>query len=161
MGPVPVKSTVSSGSVPPMASAHEVGHAVAKQAQAIGRKAVFLGSTDLTHYGPRYQFTPKGVGAKPLQWAKEVNDRRVLDVMTDLQADKVVPEAAQHHNACGSGAVAAAIRACQTRGADQAHLLRHTTSNEVAGGRYGEMADAVGYAGVIFTQPVEDKTGGA
>ena len=98
--------------VPPSASAPAVGEAVAEQVEALGRKAVFLGSTDLTHYGPRYRFTPMGSGPEALRWAKEVNDRRVLDLVVGLQADKVVPEAIENHNACGSGAVAATIRAC-------------------------------------------------
>ena len=62
----------------------------------------------------------------------------------------MIPEALQHHNACGSGAVAAAMAASQAAGANQAYLLQHTTSNEVARDRYGEMADAVGYAGIVF-----------
>ncbi len=139
--------------VPPTRSAHQVGHVVAEQAQAIGRKVAILGSTDLTHYGPRYQFTPMGAGPKGLKWAKEVNDRRVLELMINLRDDEVVAEAEEHHNACGSGAVAAAIRACRTCGAQKAHLFRHTTSSEVARDRYGDMDDAVGYAGVVFSRP--------
>ncbi len=136
--------------VPPSASAPNVGQAVAEQVKALGRKAVFVGSTDLTHYGPRYRFTPMGCGANALRWAKEVNDRRLLDLVETLQSDQVVPEAIEHHNACGSGAVAAAMAASKVMGADRAQLLRHTTSNEVAQGRFDEMADAVGYAGVVF-----------
>jgi MEMO1 family protein len=136
--------------VPPSASAPAVGAAVAEQARALGRKAVFIGSTDLTHYGPRYSFTPMGSGPNALRWAKEVNDRRLLDLVVALQADKVVPEAVEHHNACGSGAVAAAMGACKVLGADRAQILRHTTSNEVGRQRFGEMSDTVGYAGVVF-----------
>ena len=138
--------------VPPTASAHEVGRLVAERANEVGREVAFLGSTDLTHYGPRYQFTPMGLGSDALAWAKEVNDRRVVDLMVGLRAEAVVAEAAEHRNACGGGAVAAGIRACQTCGADTGRLLRHTTSNEAARERYGEMADAVGYAGVVFSR---------
>lgn len=136
--------------VPPSASAPDVGQVVAEQVQMLGRKAVFVGSTDLTHYGPRYRFTPMGSGPKALQWAKEVNDRRLLDLVIAMKSDEVVPEAIEHHNACGSGAVAATMQACKVMGADQARLLRHTTSNEVDARRFGESADAVGYAGIIF-----------
>ena len=136
--------------VPPGASSALVGRVVAQQAQAIGRKVTFLGSTDLTHYGPRYQFAPQGVGTAGLKWAKAVNDRRMLDLILRLQADAVVGEAQQHHNACGGGAVAAAIAAGLEMGADRAQLLRHTTSYEVLRSQWGEMDDSVGYAGVVF-----------
>jgi MEMO1 family protein len=139
--------------VPPSASAPAVGEALAVQAQALGRKTVFLGSTDLTHYGPRYRFTPMGAGGGALRWAKEVNDRRLLSLVEAMTPDKIVPEAIEHHNACGSGAVAAAMRACQVLGADRAQILHHTTSNEVGRRRFGESADAVGYAGAVFVKP--------
>lgn len=142
--------------VPPSASSPAVGRAVAEQARVLGRRTVFVGSTDLTHYGPRYRFTPMGCGPEALRWAKEVNDRRLLNLVTSMRSNQIVPEAIEHHNACGSGAVAAAIEASQVMGADRAQVLRHTTSNEVARGRFGEMADAVGYAGVVFL-----KSGGA
>ncbi len=138
--------------VPPSASAPAVGAAAAEHAKTLGRKVVFVGSTDLTHYGPRYRFTPMGSGSKALRWAKEVNDRRLLDLVETLKSDQIVPEAIEHHNACGSGAIAAAMEASKTMGADQAHILRHTTSNEVARHRFGESADAVGYAGVVFVK---------
>jgi len=44
------------------------------------KKIVCIGSTDLTHYGPRYGFTPKGTGAQALQWASSYNDRQFIDL---------------------------------------------------------------------------------
>jgi len=136
--------------VPPTASAPDVGKLVAEQVEALGRRVVYLGSTDLTHYGPRYQFTPQGAGEEAIKWAKEVNDKRMIDLMLALRDDGIVEEARMHHNACGAGAVAATIAACRTAGASHAHLLQHTTSAEVLHERLGRMSDAVGYAGVIF-----------
>ncbi len=136
--------------VMPSRIAPEIGRCVAQCAQTLHRKVAFLGSSDLTHYGPRYGFTPQGAGEAGLRWAKEVNDRRFLERVLDLDAEGVLREAAAHHNACGSGAVAATIEACRVYGADRAELLEHTTSSEVLAERYGRMDDAVGYAGVIF-----------
>lgn len=136
--------------VSPMKMAAEVGRIVARAAGELGRRVVFLGSTDLTHYGPRYQFAPRGVGPEGIRWAKEVNDRQLLDRVVNLQADEVVREAAEHHNACGPGAVAATIAAAQAMGATAAHVLRHTNSDEALCARYGQMEDAVGYAGVVL-----------
>lgn len=135
--------------VPPIAEAPEVGQAVGRTIQAYRYNAVVIASSDLTHYGLRYGFTPQGVGANGLAWAKEVNDRRMIDTMLDMGATEIVPQAAEHHNACGGGAIAAAIAACATLGADHGVLLDHTTSREVLGPESGD--DAVGYAGVVFT----------
>jgi AmmeMemoRadiSam system protein B len=139
--------------VPPADDAPKVGRIVAEQVQKTGRKAVFLGSTDLTHYGPRYYFTPHGAGREGLAWAKDVNDRRMIDLCLKLAAEEVVNEANHHHNACGSGAVAATLAAARQCAATSAHLCRHTTSAEVLHEKLGPMTDAVGYAGIIFSPP--------
>lgn len=140
--------------VPPNDESHEVGVAVARACRDAGGEVVFLGSSDLTHYGPAYDFTPKGVGAAGLGWAKEHNDRRMIDAMLRMDSAGIVPEAEAHWNACGAGAIAATIAACREMGAGEATLLRHTTSYEVLRERMGEPAeDAVGYAGVVFSRP--------
>jgi len=136
--------------VPPSPTAHQVGQVVAEQARSLGRKAVFLGSTDLTHYGPRYRFTPQGEGPDALKWAKDVNDRRIIDLCLRLSAEEIVAEAGRHHNACGGGAIAATLGAARTCGATRVWLCRHTTSAEVLRDRLGKMADAVGYTGILF-----------
>ena len=69
-----------------------------------------------------------------------------------------VAEAAAHHNACGAGALAATVAACQASGATQGILLDYYTSADVESGRRlfggGRPQDAVGYAGVVFAQKV-------
>jgi AmmeMemoRadiSam system protein B len=137
--------------VPPTDQAPEVGRVVAETVRDEGVDAAFVGSTDLTHYGPRYDYCPVGSDEKALAWAKDVNDRRFIDLMLSLDAESVVAEAQAHHNACGSGAVAATLSACRELGAAKGVLLEHTTSNEVMRKEgMGPSADAVGYAGVLF-----------
>ena len=137
--------------VPPSPLAPRIGELVG---QVLGRRdarVVVVGTSDLTHYGPSYALTSHGVGQDGLDWAKDVNDRRMIDRMLALDAVGVVPEAAHHHNACGSGAIAATIAACKLLGAQRAVLLQHTTSQEVLRGMVPEPAtDAVGYAGIVF-----------
>jgi AmmeMemoRadiSam system protein B len=77
--------------VPLIDDADAIGKRVAKELEASGLSAVFLASSDLTHYGPSYRFTPAGVGMSGLEWAKE-NDCRVLSLVTDMQVDRIVPE---------------------------------------------------------------------
>ena len=134
--------------VPPVDTAAEVGRAVAGTVEAYGSEAIFVGSTDLTHYGPTYGMTSHGAGPEGFAWAKQVNDRRMIDLILGLDAEGVVPEAAEHHNACGAGAVAATLAAVKRLGATEAVLLEHTSSAEVMPSPHTE--DAVGYAGIVF-----------
>ena len=134
--------------VPPSPEAAAIGKAVGRTVRECGRSVAVIGTTDLTHYGPQYGFTPQGVGESGLRWAKEVNDRRMIDRILKLDPDQIVAESVQHRNACGGGAVAATMAACEALGATDATLLCHTTSREAAG--RSDASDAVGYAGIVF-----------
>jgi MEMO1 family protein len=68
-----------------------------------------------------------------------------------LNAEDIVREASEHHNACGSGAIAATLAACRLAGAQQGVLLAHVSSHEVARSMQADAGnDAVGYAGMVF-----------
>lgn len=139
--------------VRPGPNAPEVGRSCAQKAREMGRKVVFLGSTDLTHYGPGFGFEPEGRGETGIRWAKEVNDRRFIRLIEELNAPGVVPEAAVHRNACGSGAVAATIGAALEWGATRYEELAHTTSAEVESAAGGYPLNSVGYeAGIFLTK---------
>ncbi len=135
--------------VPPSARAAEIGEAVGRTIDAYRSDAVVLASSDLTHYGRRFAFTPKGTGPEGLDWAKNVNDRRIIDRVLALDADAIVPEATRNRNACGSGAIAALIGASKILGAERGVLLDHTTSAETIGPDPAN--NAVGYAGIVLT----------
>jgi len=136
--------------VPVTDDAVEIGQRVARQIEREGLTAVYLASSDLTHYGPDYRFTPAGVGLEALEWAKQ-NDARVLARVLNMQPETIVPEVRAHYNACGAGAIAAMMSASIAVGATKAHVLRHANSYEmllgVAPGH--EPDNAVGYAGVV------------
>ncbi len=137
--------------VPVNDSGASLGAAVGRACRSYGVDTVFLGSTDLTHYGTSFRFTPQGEGPQALRWSKDVNDRRMIDLMLDMRADDAVEEAVTHRNACGGGAIAATLSACTAYGAERATLLEHTTSAEISRAFSNAPAhDAVGYAGVMF-----------
>jgi len=114
--------------------------------------AVCLGSSDLTHYGPMYGFTPKGMGEAALRWVRDENDRRILDLIAGLKAEQIVPEARDHLNACGSGAIAATLAAVGVLGAIKGIVLCYTTSFDIMQEQTGraDYEAAVGYPGVVF-----------
>ncbi len=126
----------------------EVVGDIIKQQQ---KKFVCIGSTDLTHYGPRYGFTPMGTGTDALQWASEVNDKEFIDLALKLDATGLLASAAENLNACGAGAAAAVVSAAKKLGKTKGLLLAHTNSNEIMLQKMGtSSAEAVGYAAIVF-----------
>jgi len=107
------------------------GRMIASAAAELGRSVVLMGSTDLTHYGAPYGFSPHGSGDEALRWVREENDARMVELIRELDADRVVVEAAANHNACGAGAVAAALAGARELGREKATILQYTTSQDV------------------------------
>jgi len=134
--------------VPPSPSSPKVGTQVASTALALGRRTLAIGTSDLTHYGPRYGFVPAGVGDQALEWLRG-NDTRLLDLVVQMRAQQIVEEARRHHNACGAGAIAASITYAAEMGATKGTLLHYTNSHEVM--PTGRPTDMVGYAAVVFS----------
>jgi AmmeMemoRadiSam system protein B len=115
------------------------------------KKIVCIGSTDLTHYGPRYGFTPKGTGKKALEWAGSVNDREFIDFALKMEPEHLLNSAVENLNACGPGAAAATIAVAKKLGAERGVLLAHTNSNEIMLEKMGTTSsDSVGYAAIVF-----------
>ncbi|HLB24802.1 MAG TPA: AmmeMemoRadiSam system protein B [Nitrospirota bacterium] len=133
--------------VPPSGDAASLGEAVGNILSARAGEIVCIGSTDLTHYGASYGYAPAGYGRKALDWMRS-NDGRIIRLALSMKADEIVPEAARSMNACGPGAMAAAVAAAKAMGASEGLLLEHTTSHDVYPEDEFEMA--VGYAGIIF-----------
>jgi len=137
--------------VPPTEQAIALGEAIGDIVSKAAKKIVCIGSTDLTHYGPRYGFTPMGTDRNALQWASQVNDKKFIDLALQLEPESLLASAAENCNACGSGAAAAAVAAAKKLGKTKGLLLAHTNSNEVMLREMGtSSADSVGYAAIVF-----------
>ena len=109
------------------------------------KKLIFLGSTDLTHYGPNYGYTPAGSGQKSVDWVKKENDKKVINYMLKLDENNVIKEAFENRNACCPGAAASAIYAAKKKGVQKGQLLSYTTSYDVS-----PATSFVGYAGIVY-----------
>jgi AmmeMemoRadiSam system protein B len=131
---------------PPSAEAVRLGETVAAAAIRLGRRVAVAGSTDLTHYGSGYGFAPAGFGEKALRWVREVNDRRIVEVMTAMDTTAALERARDERSACSVGGAVAAIAFARSSGATTGTLLRYATS-------CGERpADSfVGYAGILYS----------
>lgn len=129
--------------VPPNGQALALGEALGQYLGQGGPSAVVLASTDLTHYGPAYGFTPAGPLPGAREWMTR-NDQGFIDAVRRLDAAGVLDAANRHHAACSAGSVAAACRMARDGGA-RFELLDYTTSADVA-----PSENAVGYLGGVF-----------
>jgi MEMO1 family protein len=137
--------------VPPAATPVQFGETLAARVPAFRSKVVYIGSTDLTHYGPRYGFTPMGSGPDGLRWATQVNDRHFIDLALRLEPAELLAGAMDSGNACGPGAAAAVVAAARKAGAEKGFLLAHTNSNEILLKETGTISrESVGYVGIVF-----------
>lgn len=128
----------------------ELGERLAEAEKVLGRRIAVLGSTDLTHYGPNYGFSPHGRGREAVRWVKEVNDRRIIDSLLALKLEEALQRGVAEMSACSVGGAAAAAAFARRKGAGEGKLLRYATS-------YDLIPDDsfVGYAGIIYPAPGE------
>jgi AmmeMemoRadiSam system protein B len=125
--------------------AMELGQAVAQVAQELNLSLLAFGSSDLTHYGPNYGWSPKGYGPAAVKWVKEVNDKEYVDKALKMDAPGVLQAAASDQSSCSAGATAAAISASRAMGATKATLVDYYTSYDIR-----PDASFVGYAGILL-----------
>lgn len=130
---------------PHSADAIEIGGKTAELAAKQGKSLLAFGSTDLTHYGPNYGFSPHGRGERAVNWVKETNDREFIDLTEKMDFEGLLKHAADHHSACSAGAVAAAGAASQAMGSKKGTLVDYYTSYDIMPGD-----SFVGYAGMVF-----------
>ncbi|MDR0316477.1 MAG: AmmeMemoRadiSam system protein B [Treponema sp.] len=129
----------------------EAGKTIAHTLARMGRKAVVLASTDLTHYGRNYGFSPHGSGPAALQWMSEVNDANFIRAVESGDPAAVLDRAEQDRSSCSAGAVLGALGFAEAAGAGPARMLEYGTSADAAVREGEECPDSfVGYAAFTF-----------
>jgi AmmeMemoRadiSam system protein B len=136
--------------VPPTDLSVEIGQAIGKVLKEISSNVRVVGSTDLTHHGGHFP-APGGRGVEGMNWTVK-NDRRMLDLIEQMAAEKIIEEAQAHQNACGAGAIAATVAAAREMGATRGYCIEYTNSYQVVHAAYPDDPDdtTVGYASVVF-----------
>ena len=132
---------------PPSLVAVDLGKRIAEAAASLGRRAVVAGSTDLTHYGVNYDFSPAGSGAEALRWVREVNDRRMIESMLALSVGETLERARRERSACSIGGAVAAMSFAREQGISEGNLIGYMTSSDVSPG-----PSFVGYAGILYAK---------
>ena len=126
----------------------DVGDAIAEAAKDLGRDIVVLGSTDFTHYGAMYGYTPAGTRPfeKVLKWVYET-DRSLIEKIVSLDAEGLVRRVRENnYTMCGYLPVATMIIAAKKMGASEGKLLKYATSYDVQ----GSTDVIVGYASIVI-----------
>ena len=136
---------------PPSDQAALLGTHLGQAVKDSEKNIVFIASTDLTHYGPRYGFVPMGENKVGLRWATEVNDKEFIDLAVSMNAKSLLESAAENANACGAGAVAAIVNAAKQMGKSKGILLAHTNSNDILAEKMAQTSsESVGYAAIVY-----------
>jgi hypothetical protein len=145
---------------PPGPEAVALGEAIRNAAAALGRRVAVVGSTDLTHYGPVYGFTPHGIGEAAVAWVRGTNDARIVRALLALDCAETLAAAREDRSACSVGGALAAVGFAHALGVGQGRLLAYATSldGSPVSGRPQDAAFAerragdsfVGYAGILY-----------
>ncbi|RJO61145.1 MAG: AmmeMemoRadiSam system protein B [Dehalococcoidia bacterium] len=111
----------------------EIGLEIAEVLGELGRDAVILASSDMTHYEPAEQAKRK--------------DNSAIEAILRLDEDELLERIAEQNiTMCGYAPVVALISAAKVLGAHRAELVRYQTSGEAS----GDYSSVVGYAGLII-----------
>jgi AmmeMemoRadiSam system protein B len=129
----------------PSQDAVELGRLLAEIGRERGKKIAVVGSTDLTHYGDNYGFTPVGSGEKAIEWVRDVNDRGFIECLTGIDAEGAIQRALRDKSACSAGGAIAAMSFAKALGCSSGTLVRYATSYEVY-----PSESFVGYASVVY-----------
>jgi len=132
--------------VPPSDAAQALGLAAVEAAKELGRSLAVVGSTDMTHYGPRFGFEPAGSGKVAFDWVAKENDAAAIEALIAMDEKQIIHQGLTHHNMCCAGAACAAAAAAKTMGAVKGVCLDYASSFDPL----QPTADFVGYCSVIF-----------
>jgi len=113
-------------------SAKKLGNAVAKISQK--KKSIIIGSSDFTHY-------------EESDFARK-QDEALIDPILELDIDRFYQVLNEKKvSACGYGAIASTMVACQSLGATKGKLLKYANSGDIT----KDKSSVVGYAAIVFT----------
>ncbi|MDR2485628.1 MAG: AmmeMemoRadiSam system protein B [Treponema sp.] len=139
--------------LPGESASFEAGKSLARIGRSLGRKPAVIGSTDLTHYGAPYGFSPQGKGKQALEWVKNMNDRAFIQAVIDGAPEQILERSDKDGSACSVGAVLGALGFAQASGADRGELLVYGTSADEGRGDQEIPESFVGYAAIAWRKP--------
>lgn len=137
--------------IPPHETAMHWGEALGHLLADWPEPVAVVASVDLTHHGPSYGFTPRGLGEAGYHWAHRENDAVLLEHLGHLDPQAVFEHASHHQSSCGPGALAAVLAAARVLGARRGYVLEHSDSvRELAPLGHTDTTNSVGYTAALF-----------
>lgn len=110
-------------------------------------KCMFIASSDLTHYGYRFNYAPKGTDESALNWVIEEKDKNFINLIKRKKYKKIIPYSNRNNSACGSGGIALITAVLDNYNVNLEH---YTTSYDEAPG--SGHSSFVTYAGISFSK---------
>ena len=130
---------------PPSKLSLDLAEALYSASMKTGRQITVVGSTDLTHYGPAYNFEPHGRGGEAEVWAREENDKVLIDLLIAMEQKRAIEHAERNRSACSAGGAVCAASYAHKRGINQGILVEYTSSLDIHAS-----SSFVGYAGILY-----------
>ena len=125
--------------VPILISDHDIktyqqlGKEIAEGFKKIGRAALFIGSTDFTHYESKE--------------SAEEKDMLAINAILNLDEEKLFHLVKENNiSMCGVAPACTLISVCKNLGAKKASLVKYQTSGDIS----GDYTSVVGYAGMVI-----------
>ena len=122
-----------------------LGESLAGLSERKGLNTAVIGSTDLTHYGSNYGYSPEGKGEGAYRWAKDKNDAEVINLLLNYSLSEAISHAVNKKSACSIGAAAAAARFGELNESPGGKLVDYSNSYDKA-----PSESFVGYAGIVY-----------
>lgn len=106
------------------------GRILAEEVKKTDKRVAVIGSTDLTHYGPNYDFMPKESRDDPHGWVKK-RDYRLLRLLTNFDGIGALEAANSQMSACSAGGAVGAMEYARVLGAETGTVLDYSTSSDL------------------------------
>jgi len=107
------------------------------------KNCIVVASSDLTHYGPNYGFTPAGTGEKAYKWAID-NDKILLDALEKLDYESIELIIDKKQNSCSPNSITTSIAYASMKGSKKGYILSYGSSYDIF-----PSASFVGYVSFI------------
>ena len=119
----------------------EIALAITKTAKELKRKIIIICSSDFTHFGPAYRYTPFSENIKENVYKL---DNDAINAIKSMDPEKFIRHIQEKQaTICGQMPIAVIIEALKAK---KAKLLKYYTSGDII----GDYKNSVGYASIVF-----------
>lgn len=125
----------------------KLGNKIADVANRLKRQPLIIASSDFTHYGSAYGYTPfKANVSQTLKKIKDI-DMEIASYATRIMPEKMIDECKDRElTICGYGPIAATVWAASKLGAKKGEVVDYSTSFDVS----KDASAIVGYCGIVL-----------